>query len=450
MKKWIVLAVVVAVVVGGVAMASLSPGKSVQVAKVRRGEIREFVDERAKTRLPETHLITMPFAGRIEPIKLIENQTVGKNDVVARIVESDLKDAADAAQAVVDRFQASIDEQNDVTVEAELVKQSLLFVRAMAETVAARQREKPLKQNLLDFAEKVLGRINQSSVAETEKERAQLQYENAKIEIGKLDYELRSTEAMHAATAMMPDIIRAYVKRKALGAAVLEKQLSEAQARLHEMRRQQRRGSIRSPVEGIVLERLVSNERYLSGGTILMRIGELDRLEIETDVLSQDAARIREGHPVEIYGPSIGVAVDKGVAGRVHRIHPAAFTKISSLGVEQQRVKVIIRFDAGVLSQILSTHNLGVDYRVRVRIFTRGKADAMIVPRSTLFRAADGNRWQVFTARDGRLHLTDVEIGLINDEEIEIVKGLSASEQVVIAPETSLADGMKIEATPRE
>jgi HlyD family secretion protein len=152
---------------------------------------------------------------------------------------------------------------------------------------------------------------------------------------------------------------------------------------------------------------------------------------------------------VEIYGPAIGAGVGHGVPGVVHRIYPAGFTKISSLGVEQQRVIVVVRFGEGVLQKLRSERDLGVDYRVRVRIFTDENSRALIVPRSALFRGADGG-WEVFVVRSGRAALQPVEVGLMNDEIAEVTKGLEAKETVVLAPESSLHHGTRVDPIVRE
>ena len=197
---------------------------------------------------------------------------------------------------------------------------------------------------------------------------------------------------------------------------------------------------MRSPVDGVVLDRLVSNERYLSAGTTLLEIGRLEDLEVEADVLSLDVVAAKVGDRVEIYGPAIGLPPARAV---VARIYPAGFTKLSSLGVEQQRVKVILRFEPNELKRLLQNRRLGVGYRVRVKIFTADKTQALLVPRSALFRAAD-NSWRVFAVRDGRARLQTVEVGLMNDEQVEILKGLSENEPVVLAPESDLTDGTRV------
>jgi len=221
---------------------------------------------------------------------------------------------------------------------------------------------------------------------------------------------------------------------------VLLKQKAEAEARLQKILQEQQRGEMQSPVSGTVLKRFVSNERFLTAGTPLLEIGQLQQMEVEADVLTLDVVAAKVGDEVEIYGPAIG---EKKVKGRVMRIYPAGFTKISSLGVEQQRVKVIIRFDEKDLQRLLAERRLGVGYAVRVKIFTGKKSKTLIVPRSAMFRSTD-NRWQVFAVRDGRAQLQTVTVDLMNDREAEIKKGLKEDDQVILAPESSLVDGTKV------
>ena len=146
---------------------------------------------------------------------------------------------------------------------------------------------------------------------------------------------------------------------------------------------------------------------------------------------------------------TIGAEAGRGVVGEVERVYPAGFTKVSSLGVEQQRVKVIIRFADGVLAPLRAERDLGVDYRVRVRIFTDRRDKALTVPRSAIFRAADSG-WQAFVIRNGRAKLQPIDVGLMNDERVEIVKGIEEDEPVILAPESSLEDGDKVTPILRE
>ena len=155
---------------------------------------------------------------------------------------------------------------------------------------------------------------------------------------------------------------------------------------------------------------------------------------------------------MEIYGPAIGNnlpgARDYAV-GTVHKVYPAGFTKISSLGVEQQRVIVIIHLEPEDLQWLRAKRGLGVGYRVRVRIRTQEAPNALVIPRSSLFRGADGD-WNVYAIRGGRARVAKVQIGILNDELAQVTDGLLPGERVVRAPEGDLEDGQRVKAVAEE
>lgn len=445
MKTWTIVILLVAVAAGVWFLNQrFAPGMPVEAARAQWGAVREFVEEQGKTRLPQTYLITMPAAGRIEAIELAEGDPVYKGQEVARMTPEDLDLAWDAAVAAIDRIDASIVENDDTSVERTSLAQSQSFVQSMDHTVNAAQARVKSGEARRDFAEKRLGRIralrDSDSSTQEELDQAETQFVENNVEYQQDVLVRSSLEALKAATDLMPTSVQQYIDRKKLSRAVLDKEKIQAQVKLREAERDRKRGAMRSPIDGVVLSRLESNERQLAAGTVLLEIGRLDDLEIEADVLSQDAGRIALGASVEVHGPAIG---PRPARGAVARIYPAGFTKISSLGVEQQRVKVVVRFQPADLSRLRRERNLGLGYRVSVKIFTAASDRALTVPRSALFRGAGGD-WQVFALRDGRARLTSVRVGLINDEVAEIAKGLAENDTVVLAPETDLADGAKV------
>jgi HlyD family secretion protein len=454
MRYWIIAgSVILAVTVLYLAWYLFSAGQSVQAAKAARGAIREFVDERGKTRLPHVHLVSMPFPARIEEISLAENEPVKAGQVVARVKEEDLANEVAEAQAVVDRLAASIAENDDVRVEESSHTQAVKFVESMGKTVEAALNRVRAGERKEQYASKFLTDVEKLVVtgAKTrdDLERAKVAWVEADVNYQQDRLVGEAMTSIQAATALLPRMVRDYISKKDLTRAVLEKQKSEAEARLRQVTTRKERGEMKSPVDGVVLHRLVTDEQFLAAGTALVEIGRLEELEIETDVLSEDVVRIERGQQVEIYGPAVGKNVGQGASGTVERIYPAGFTKVSSLGVEQQRVKVIVRFAEGALDELRRERHLGVDYRVRVRIFTAEKNDALLVPRSALFRGADGG-WQVFAISRGRAARRPVEVGLMNDEQAEITAGVSDSDLVVLAPETNLGDGSRVKAVLRE
>jgi HlyD family secretion protein len=445
MKSWVIFAIIGAAVAAvGFGYLQFTGGVPVQSASVRVGAIRELVDEQAKTRLPKVHLITMPFTGRIESIELAEGTAVKKGQTVARIVPRDMKLVWNQAKSAVERLDASIRENDDVSVESTSLKQAVNFVLSMDSTVAAARERVRAGSAKLDYAKSHLDRTLKlrPSNAKTldDEEQARLGKVQSEIDYQQDKLVLSAVEAMQAATALMPTAVRQYIERKALTREVLSKQKAEAQAQLERVEVDEQRSTMTSPVDGVILERIESNERYLPAGTELLKIGDLSQLEVEAEILSQDVVRIKPEAAAEVYGPAIGVTPAKAT---VARIFPGGFTKISSLGVEQQRVKVILRFEPDELARLRQYQNLGVDFRVRVRVFTANSENTLVVPRSALFRGPDG-AWQVFAVRNRRAELQTVKVGLMNDEAAEIAEGLAEGETVVLSPETSLTPGTRV------
>ncbi|QDU94626.1 efflux RND transporter periplasmic adaptor subunit [Lignipirellula cremea] len=429
--------------------------ESVQAARVEKSAIREFVDERGTTSLPTVYVISTPFAGRIQPILKEVGSPVSAGpqaDPVAQMVPDDLREEKAEAQAAVDRLKASIVENQFMAVEQNLYQQALHYVDSMQEAVKAAARQTEASKRSYEYAESFFAetaRLAKTDVrTDDDVQRADVERVAREVDYYKSNRYTQAAEAINAATRLLPAIVKSYIERKQLGTSVLEKQLAEAQARLRQAEIRETRAVMHSPIQGVVLEKMIENEQYLAAGTQLLKIGDLSQLEIVAEVLSQDVVQIHAGDPVEIYGPATGRNLGDGFQGVVKRVHPAGFTKLSSLGVEQQRVKVIVAFAAGELDRLFQERPLGVDYRVRVRIFTASKKNALTIPRTALFRGADGG-WQVFAVCNGAAELTPVTVGLGNDDRVEITDGLQAGATVVLAPESSLVDGAAVEPKVR-
>ncbi len=446
MRTWMILLLVVVVLsLAGLGYSSWSRGTPVEAAACQRGDVQEYVDEEGKTRLSDTYQITMPYDGRIEPIDLVEGSTVHKGQLVAQIKPIDIELAKAMAQTSVDRLKASIRENDDTSVETTALKQSNSMVESIDRMVDAAAARVKTGEAKLEFAEKHLSRtqnlVEQNASSQEEVDRAQVSQVESSVEHQQDVLVLRSAEAMRAATALLPTAVRQYIQRKLLSHDVLEQQLAEAQVRVREVDKNARLATMTSPVDGVVLERAVSNERQVASGTVLVRIGRWEDLEIEADVLSQDVVRVKPGQRVEVHGAAVGVQSASAV---VTRIFPAGFTKVSSLGVEQQRVKVIMKLSSEDHRRLRENNDLGVAYRVRVRIFTAEAKAALSIPRSALFRGAN-NDWRVYAIRGGRAHLQAVKIGLANDEQVQILEGLAEGDQVILAPETNLTEGQAVQ-----
>ena len=190
---------------------------------------------------------------------------------------------------------------------------------------------------------------------------------------------------------------------------------------------------IRAPVTGRVLKIIQESEGVVQAGTPLLEIGDPVDLEIVADLLSTDAVQIKPGSPVRIDGWG-----GPPIQGRVTRVDPAGFLKVSALGIEEQRVRVTI--DLADSQETWS--RLGHDYRVIVHVTVWQMDDVLTVPLGALFRK--GDEWAVFTLQDGRAHATTVQVGHRNARVAEVLAGLSKGDQIVLHPSDRIADGVRI------
>ncbi|MCR9078477.1 MAG: efflux RND transporter periplasmic adaptor subunit [Hyphomonadaceae bacterium] len=189
---------------------------------------------------------------------------------------------------------------------------------------------------------------------------------------------------------------------------------------------------ITSPVTGMVLRVLRDSEGPVAAGEPIIEIGQSSQIEIVVDVLSEDAVRVSEGTRVRIRGwggpPQMGY---------VARVEPYAFTKISALGIEEQRTNVIVRFDK-------TMPGLGHGFRVRADIVLWDDEQVLRLPMSTVFKSAEG--WTVYRVENGRAKQRVVQLGRMNGQLAEVIAGVSEDDTLILHPSSSLFDGVRVKA----
>ncbi|MDG2380377.1 MAG: efflux RND transporter periplasmic adaptor subunit [Pirellulaceae bacterium] len=407
MARWIVIGLLVVAGIG-VGIYLVSPrGIPVLTAAAKVQTIRAYVEESAKTQLPEIHRVTMPLQGRILPIELEEGDLVTADQIVARMDTQDLDTDLQEAKNSVEQYVQGLE-------------QMLLTIKQSQQTVIASQER-------YEFYEREFSRVaelfRRKTLAESSRNQAELSLIESRVELRKdeLDRDIYS-----------------------IGKTIFELLRDNEIGEKDKAERNRKRAEIRTPVAGTVLNREVSNERVLQAGAVLLEIGNLNNLELLAEVLTQDAVRIQNDDAVDIQGAALG---KETIGGHVSRIFPQGFTKVSSLGVEQQRVNVIIKFAPDELAKLKQKHiNLGSEFRLRVKIYTDERQQAIVVPRSAVFRSTAGT-WQTFVIRKQKAELRTVQVGLQNDFQVEIISGVKAKEHVILAPESELVDGQMVEAT---
>ena len=223
------------------------------------------------------------------------------------------------------------------------------------------------------------------------------------------------------------------------GGRVAEHQLTLAQTALMQLTGKGEEGEqldIISPVAGQVLKVFQESEGVAPGGTAIVEVGDPAALEVVVDVLSQDATRIPAGAKttIERWGGK------NSLLGHVRVVEPSAFTKLSALGVEEQRVNVIIDMDDD--RELWSS--LGDGYRVEARISVWEGEDVLKVPASAVFRSEEA--WAAFVVEDGTAVVRIVELGETNGLETEVLSGLEEGDAVIAYPSDSVRDGVSVKA----
>jgi len=404
MLRWMWILLAIGLLAGGAALWWTPNRMPVDTATAARGRMRTYVEERAKTRIPHTYKVSMPLDGRVLPITLEEGDRVSKGEVVARLDPDDL--------------------DRDVSQETIRVAGFDRMIETLLNSIKSSEAQLLAAKAKLKFAEEEHSRMSKllerKATSESQKSEAEL------LEI-ESRADLREDELTHLNYQIALSLTQLFRQDQV-----------ETQAAAQ---RDRDRAAIHSPVDGVVLEKLISNERVLPSGEVLLEIGRPEELEVEAEILAQDAVTIKVGFPVEIGGAAIG---NDPLTGKVSRIYPRGFEKVSSLGVEQQRVNVVIEFDEGQLQRLAEgDRELGIDYRVRVKIFTKDKPEALMIPRAAIFRSESGN-WQAMVVREGVARLVDIEVGLTNDFEVEVLSGIEENEEVILAPDSSLKDGQAV------
>ncbi|MFH0965558.1 MAG: HlyD family efflux transporter periplasmic adaptor subunit [Planctomycetota bacterium] len=424
------------------ALAGCGRGAEVRTVTARRGEIRETFTELARTRLARTFVVRMPIDGRIARFKLSPGDRVQAGDELVAFDREPLERALEEAQRAAQELEAQITLKEDNRLESIAMEEANAAVAAAEEALKASDAQVEAEAARHEHAHKEQERstvlYQAGKVSQSEQEEKALTAETALIELRQQEFVRAALRALIVAVKLYPKAVAEYVKRKTLERQVIVEQLFQARARLAGAEYQLRLAEVRAPISGVVLEKLEQGDGPVAAGTPLVVLGDLSELEAESEVLTQDAMLLAPGSKVELRAGR----GDGRIGGTVKRIEPAGFTKLSSLGVEQQRVRVIIAPADG-------QGGLGVGYHLEATFITRSKQDALIVPRYSVLQSEDGT-YYVLRVVDGRLARQPVELGLKGDLELEVAEGLAERDVIVANPDTTMGEGERVRAEAQE
>lgn len=348
---------------------------AVDLAVIDRGEVVREITDEGRTRIHEVFVIAAPVGGELQRIELEPGDQVGRNQVVATIAPAD-----------------------PVLLDARVGAEARAGVGAARSALAAAE------------ADVDLARRNQERVA--------------------------ALAAKSIASRAALDTANAGLRVSRARAAAARSELQRAQAVVSVSGvRARGRVEVRSPSPGRVLRVLQESEVVVAPGAPLIEIGDPGDLEIVAEFLSQDAIALRAGARawIDNWGG------DTPIPARISRIEPFAHTKVSALGVEEQRVNVIVR-----LEDPASAPPLGHQFRVDVRAVASEQDDVVRVPTDALVR--DGDAWAVYRVERGRARLAPVTLGAGGERYRVVTRGLKEGDRVVIFPGDTLEDGDLISA----
>jgi HlyD family secretion protein len=381
-----------AVVAAGLAIGFMPRAVPVDVAEVKRAPLAVTVEEEGKTRVTERYQVSTPVAGYVRRIGLDAGDAVKAGQVLA-VIEPARAEALDPrtraqAQALASAARAALAAAEENARAAAAAAQLARQERVRAES---------LRQSNFVSAQA----LDAAITAETRARAAEQAAQHA-VRVARFD--LEAARAAVASTARL----------KGGGAA--------------------EQVEVRAPLASHVLKLLQESEGAVAAGQPLLEIGDPASLEVEVEVLSTHAVKIAPGSKVILdrWGGA------EAVEGRVRVVEPSGFTKISALGVEEQRVRVIVDF----ASPREAWARLGDGYRVEARFVLWEGQDVLQLPTSALFRQGEG--WAAFVIDGRRARMKQVEIGQRAGLATEVVSGLAAGDQVVAHPDETIRDGGRV------
>jgi len=381
----------VAAVVAMLVVAWMPKPVPVDAGDVTRGTLCVTVDEDGRTRVKDRYVVSAPLTGNLARIELDPGDDVEQGDVLARLVpaEAPLLDERTRAQT-----EAQVAASNARQRQARATIQRVQAALEYAEREAERQRR--------------LAR--EGSVAPTVAERAELEVRTLREELASARFAARVADHER-------QMAEAALGRMGRNVAEPTQQLE-----------------VPAPVTGKVLRIMREHEGVVQAGTPLLEVGNPQALEIVVDGLTSDAVEIEPGADVSVerWGG------ERPLEGHVRRIEPSAFTRVSALGVEEQRVNSVIDLE----TPHEEWQQLGDGYRVEARILVWEEQDVLQVPASALFRHDDG--WATYRIAEGVARLSVVEVGRSNGLDTQVLDGLSEGDRVIVHPSDRIEDGIEV------
>ena len=352
------------------------------------------VTEEGKTRVIDRYIVSAPIAGYARRIELEVGDNVSSGQLTVHL---------DPMRS------GTLDPRSQAEAEA-AVSTAQAALNAATESVGANRAEAELAQNEYERIRRV---ANQGLLSQGALDAARADWRGSQARLRSAEFNVEAARGGVAAA------------QAALEYSAVEPDGGDSHISV----------PVNSPVDGRVLKVIHESEGVVVRGQPLLELGDPRALEVEVEMLSIDAVRVHEGMSVRF----LRWGGDQALEGEVKRVEPTGFTKVSALGVEEQRVLVI----CAINSDFELWQNLGDGYRVEAEFILWEQDDTLQIPASALFRL--GDEWAVFKVSDNKARVNKVELGGRSGLAAQVLSGLSLGDQVVIYPSDNVVDGVRVE-----
>ena len=392
-------------IIGTVGYMNMQKGQVVETSSVEKGEIKQFIEEVAVVQSNKKQTVYIEGSGKINSISVNVGDSVKKGDVLLTMDKKDLELKLQDANTKIEAAKAQLegtDSSNYVNkieiAEVDVDKAKIAYESAL--------KNLNNSKNLYEA----------SAISKQELDNAEDTYKNAEATLKSANIQL---EEVKKGT---PDYVRDEYAAGVEQAVILKETV------MREIEKQQ----IVSPMDGIIIEKLVDKNSMGVPSTAAFVIGNIKSLELEANILSDDIYKVKIGNEVEVSGKAMG---DSTIKGKIVKIAPEAKNITSSLGVNQKRVPITIEISD-------DTNLLKPGYDLDIKIITEIKSNALIIPDSSVFDYQGESC--VFVVDSGKAVIRSISKGIESEKTIEVLDGLKEGERIILKPDNNVKEGMKI------
>lgn len=405
-KKFIWIGLILIIITAAVYMyMTKTSAVDVELTEVKRGDIEEYIEEKATVELENKADIYTQQSGIVTLSSVDVGDEVKAGDVLLKIGDEELQLQIRSMELQKQSIEAQLEEAREGLNQWDL---KTLEANVKTAQIAYDEAERILENNKkLYQAGGISKDIYESSVAALASAQANL--ESAKATLAA------------AQEGLSPNVEKQFLT-----------QIDELRIQINHLKSKQKDYTVKSPMDGIVLLSEAPEGSIVHQGKLVFQIGSYDEMYLSSDILVDDIANIKEGSEVLISNKDLGINY---VRGTVRKIYPQAFSKMSDLGIEQKRIKIEISFDGEI-------NDLRPGYDMDIKIITASSKNTLLIEDKAVFE--QGGKFYVFVNDNGVAKLRQIEKGLESDDMIEVTDGLQEGEQVILSPDEDINEETKI------